>query len=172
MRMWLSLWYTGRSWGPERFNTLWMFPPLRNGRSMVISKPMLFHSTTQPFWVYIFVVFFWSISFLSPANQQFGEGKGKSKEGLLPCVCPLPCSSNRTYYMLNKSLLIGILASSQRKKVRLEKWIQQCMQAETDLANVLCLRFQLTARKDKEKTYHTFDITDNQKKKGLWKQWL
>lgn len=43
------------------------------------------------------------------------------------------------------------------------------MQAETDLANVLCLRFQLTARKDKEKTYHTFDITDNQKKKRAMK---
>lgn len=30
------------------------------------------------------------------------------------------------------------------------------MQAETDLANVLCLRFQMTARKDKEKNVSYF----------------
>lgn len=49
--------------------------------------------------------------------------------------------------MLNKSLLIEVLASIKEEKVR-QKEMQQGVQAETDLANVLNLRFQLTARKD------------------------
>lgn len=40
--------------------------------------------------------------------------------------------------------------------MRQEKWMQPCMHAETDLANVLSLRFQLTARIDKKKNVSYF----------------
>ena len=48
--------------------------------------------------------------------------------------------------------------------MREEKRMPPCLLAETDMPNVLSLRFQMTARIQRQKKYQNSDISDNRGK--------
>lgn len=69
-------------------------------------------------------------------------------------------------YVLNKSLLTEVLASSQREKKPDKKNACGSVRRERLTADAAHLGFQLTAGEDKEKNVSYCGISDNQEKKG------
>lgn len=67
---------------------------------------------------------------------------------------PVPRIAQRIYS--TKACWLRYWNQVQEKNVRQEKWIQQCLQAETESANGLSFRFQLTARIYKDENISNF----------------
>lgn len=155
MWMWLSSIIQWRKLGFREVSYFADIPTVQkweiSGHS--VSKPRLFHSTAQPFWVYIFIVFLWMHFYLiSSYPSNLGHWRWACFLSSLYFV-HFPISGIAQIIGSTKPADWEMKIDSKKKSETRKTWMQKWMQAETDLATIVSLRFQWTAKKDKEKSY-------------------